>query len=172
MVEEDETAGKTPEECRDLGLWEVDLVYYSLYGNNKGDSTKNKRGKAYKARSDSEYKCFEAHDGVLYRPGDHVFIEASQCDPYYIGTISNFKMTKRDQLSVKVTRFYRPEDVPEDSYSLLLQDRKDDVSLNHVVMAAMQTRELFSSEISSVHPICHLRACSKGRNVNKSTVES
>ncbi|VDK77035.1 unnamed protein product [Onchocerca ochengi] len=157
MVEEDETAGKTPEECRDLGLWEVDLVYYSLNGNNKGDSTKNKRGKAYKARSDSEYKCFEAHDGVLYRPGDHVFIEVSQCDPYYIGTISNFKMTKRDQLSVKVTRFYRPEDVPEDSYSLLLQDRKDDISLNHVVMAAMQTRELFSSEISSVHPICHLR---------------
>lgn len=35
MVEEDETAGKTPEECRDLGLWEVDLVYYSLSGNNK-----------------------------------------------------------------------------------------------------------------------------------------
>lgn len=35
MVEEDETAGKTPEECRDLGLWEVDLVYYSLNGNNK-----------------------------------------------------------------------------------------------------------------------------------------
>ncbi|VIO94110.1 Uncharacterized protein BM_BM8357 [Brugia malayi] len=157
MVEEDETAGKTPEECRDLGLWEVDLVYYSLYGNNKGDSTKNKRGKAYKARSDSEYKCFEAHDGVLYRPGDHVFIEVSQCDPYYIGTISNFKMTKRDQLSVKVTRFYRPEDVPEDSYSLLLQDRQDDTSLNHTVMAAMQTRELFSSEISSIHPICHLR---------------
>ncbi|VDN83193.1 unnamed protein product [Brugia pahangi] len=156
MVEEDETAGKTPEECRDLGLWEVDLVYYSLYGNNKGDSTKNKRGKAYKARSDSEYKCFEAHDGVLYRPGDHVFIEVSQCDPYYIGTISNFKMTKRDQLSVKVTRFYRPEDVPEDSYSLLLQDRQDDTSLNHTVMAAMQTRELFSSEISSIHPICHL----------------
>nr|CDP96964.1 Bm1941, isoform f [Brugia malayi] len=99
MVEEDETAGKTPEECRDLGLWEVDLVYYSLYGNNK---------------------------------------------------------TKRDQLSVKVTRFYRPEDVPEDSYSLLLQDRQDDTSLNHTVMAAMQTRELFSSEISSIHPICHL----------------
>uniref|UniRef100_A0A0R3S728 BAH domain-containing protein n=1 Tax=Elaeophora elaphi TaxID=1147741 RepID=A0A0R3S728_9BILA len=198
MVEEDETAGKTPEECRDLGLWEVDLVYYSLNGNNKvkiyhvpserereregenemdnrkideGDSTKNKRGKAYKARSDSEYKCFEAHDGVIYRPGDHVFIEVSQCDPYYIGTISNFKMvlhssvqilmfksTKRDQLSVKVTRFYRPEDVPEDSYSLLLQDRQDDTSLNHAVMAAMQTRELFSSEISSVHPICHLRS--------------
>ncbi|VDM91733.1 unnamed protein product [Litomosoides sigmodontis] len=139
MVEEDETAGKTPEECRDLGLWEVDLVYYSLNGNNKGDTTKNKRGKAYKARSDSEYKCFESHEGVLYRPGDHVFIE-----------------TKRDQLSVKVTRFYRPEDVPEDSYSLLLQDRQDDTSLNHTVMAAMQTRELFSSEISSVHPICHL----------------
>ncbi|MCP9261740.1 Egg-laying defective protein 27 [Dirofilaria immitis] len=180
MVEEDETAGKTPEECRDLGLWEVDLVYYSLNGNNKIKTIclaevttdfpivfdeinvffrgfhKNKRGKAYKARSDSEYKCFEAHDGMLYRPGDHVFIEMSQCDPYYIGTISNFKMTKRDQLSVKVTRFYRPEDVPEDSYSLLLQDRQDDASLNHAVMTAMQTRELFSSEISSVHPICHL----------------
>lgn len=73
--------------------------------------------------------------------------------------------TKRDQLSVKVTRFYRPEDVPEDSYSLLLQDRQDDTSLNHTVMAAMQTRELFSSEISSVHPICHLRFVSVFNNV-------
>ncbi|VDO31232.1 unnamed protein product [Brugia timori] len=40
---------------------------------------------------------------------------------------------------------------------MLLQDRQDDTSLNHTVMAAMQTRELFSSEISSIHPICHLR---------------
>ncbi|VDO09151.1 unnamed protein product [Brugia timori] len=106
MVEEDETAGKTPEECRDLGLWEVDLVYYSLYGNNKGDSTKNKRGKAYKARSDSEYKCFEAHDGVLYRPGDHVFIEVSQCDPYYIGTISNFKMVLPSFVQMSILKVY------------------------------------------------------------------
>ncbi|VDN28610.1 unnamed protein product [Gongylonema pulchrum] len=125
-----------------------------------GDPTKSRRGKAYKARSDNDYKCFEAHDGVLYRPGDHVFLEVSQCEPYYIGTIANFKMTKRDQMSVKVTRFYRPEDVPEDSYSLLLQDRQDDTSLNHAVMAAMQIRELFSSEIASVHPICHLRSSS------------
>ncbi|KHN82756.1 Egg-laying defective protein 27 [Toxocara canis] len=92
MTDEDETAGKTPEECRDCGLWEVDPVYYSLSGNNKSDPSKNKRGKAYKGRRDSEYKCFEAHDGVLYRPGDHVFIEVSQCEPYFIGTISNFKM--------------------------------------------------------------------------------
>uniref|UniRef100_A0A0M3HW18 Uracil-DNA glycosylase n=1 Tax=Ascaris lumbricoides TaxID=6252 RepID=A0A0M3HW18_ASCLU len=35
MTDEDETAGKTPEECRDCGLWEVDPVYYSLSGNNK-----------------------------------------------------------------------------------------------------------------------------------------
>lgn len=58
----------------------------------KSDPSKNKPGKAYKGRRDSEYKCFEAHDGVLYRPGDHVFIEVSQCEPYFIGTISNFKM--------------------------------------------------------------------------------
>uniref|UniRef100_A0A914RZU4 BAH domain-containing protein n=1 Tax=Parascaris equorum TaxID=6256 RepID=A0A914RZU4_PAREQ len=58
------------------------------------DPSKNKRGKAYKGRRDSEYKCFEAHDGVLYRPGDHVFIEVSQCEPYFIGTISNFKMVR------------------------------------------------------------------------------
>uniref|UniRef100_F1L6N0 Egg-laying defective protein 27 n=1 Tax=Ascaris suum TaxID=6253 RepID=F1L6N0_ASCSU len=157
MTDEDETAGKTPEECRDCGLWEVDPVYYSLSGNNKSDPSKNKRGKAYKGRRDSEYKCFEAHDGVLYRPGDHVFIEVSQCEPYFIGTISNFKMTKRDQLSVKVTRFYRPEDVPEDSYSLLLQDRKDDATLNHRVLDALQNRELFSSETPFVYSICNLR---------------
>uniref|UniRef100_A0A0M3HW19 BAH domain-containing protein n=1 Tax=Ascaris lumbricoides TaxID=6252 RepID=A0A0M3HW19_ASCLU len=66
------------------------IITSSYFG--RSDPSKNKRGKAYKGRRDSEYKCFEAHDGVLYRPGDHVFIEVSQCEPYFIGTISNFKM--------------------------------------------------------------------------------
>ncbi|MFH4984736.1 hypothetical protein AB6A40_011445 [Gnathostoma spinigerum] len=94
MSEDDETIGKTPEECRDLGLWEVDPVYYSLNGSHRGDASKNRRGKAYKARCDSEYKCFESHDGTLYRPGDHVFIDATQFEPYVIGTITHFKMVR------------------------------------------------------------------------------
>ena len=68
-----------------------------------------------------------------------------------------FLQTKRDQLMVKVTRFYRPEDVPEESYSLLLQDRKEDTSLNHEVLNALQSREIFLSDTPFSYSICSLR---------------
>lgn len=82
------------------------LVVFQRKMYFQGDTTKNKRGKAYKARSDSEYKCFESHEGVLYRPGDHVFIEVSQCDPYYIGTISNFKMVLPLFVQILILKMY------------------------------------------------------------------
>lgn len=68
-----------------------------------------------------------------------------------------FLQTKRDQLMVKITRFYRPEDVPEASYSLLIQERKEDTSLNQEVLSALQTREIFSSDVPLGYSISHLR---------------
>lgn len=72
----------------------------------QNDSARTKRGKAYKARSDGEYKYFEAHDGELYRPGDHVFIEVAPCEPFQIGTILNFKMVSTfNQFVMLVLRY-------------------------------------------------------------------
>lgn len=58
----------------------------------QGDYPRNKRGKAYRLRTSGSYVFFEAHDGVMYKPGDFVFIELSQCEPYGVGLITSFKM--------------------------------------------------------------------------------
>uniref|UniRef100_A0A914EGL6 BAH domain-containing protein n=1 Tax=Acrobeloides nanus TaxID=290746 RepID=A0A914EGL6_9BILA len=124
-------------------------------GFGNGESGRKKRGKAFKSRAEGEYKCFEAHDGAVYRPGDHVFVEISQTEPYVIGSINMFKMAKRDQLSIKITRYYRPDDVPEISYSLIIQERKEQG--HYETTRELQVRELFSSETTTVHPISALR---------------
>lgn len=93
----DET-GRTPEEYTRLGLWEVEPLYYSLSSSKPSsyssthENGRKKRGKAFKSRTEGEYKCFEAHDGVAYRPGDHVFVEIATTEPYVIGNIMMFKM--------------------------------------------------------------------------------
>lgn len=88
---------KKPEECVEAGLWEVEFVYYALghrsvpNGLGNGDTRKQRRGKVYKCVADSEYKCFEAHDGTIYWPGDYVYVELSATEPYMIGSISSFR---------------------------------------------------------------------------------
>uniref|UniRef100_A0A914PL27 Uncharacterized protein n=1 Tax=Panagrolaimus davidi TaxID=227884 RepID=A0A914PL27_9BILA len=88
-----------PEECLQQGLWEVELVYYTIVGHrtipnglgNGDNNRKQRRGKIYKCLSDSEYKCFESHDGTIYWPGDYVYVETSATEPYMIGSICNFR---------------------------------------------------------------------------------
>ncbi|KAK6061042.1 hypothetical protein COOONC_01293 [Cooperia oncophora] len=116
---EDGELGRSPDRNAQAGLWEVEPLYYSIPGR----TDRSRRGKAYRKRTDGEICCFEAHDGIVYKPGDTVYIEATPSDPYLVGSITMFKMTKRDMLSVKVSRFYRPEDVPEVSLSLISQER-------------------------------------------------
>lgn len=148
---EDENS-RSPEESTRMGLWECEPLYYSVPGR----TDKSRRGKAYRSRTDGELKCFEAHDGVIYKPGDHVYIETGTHDPYLICSITMFKMTKRDQLSVKVNRYYRPEDVPEVSLSLIVQERNE-MECDQDQMDLAHQRELFSSEQSLVYGIASLR---------------
>jgi hypothetical protein len=176
-----------PQEYLD-GQWEVEPIYYSSYSaagsssdvnaanllssgsaapsgdvGTKGQRGRDRRGLVYKsvAESDCEYKCFQDHHGVLYKPGDQVFVETNLPDhPYLIGCITMFKMTKKEQLSVKVNRYYRPTDVPEISYSLVVQERKD---LGHFDSTVpYQAREVFSSETHSTHSIAVLRLVALG----------
>ena len=86
-----------PDECLQAGIWEVELVYYTLghrsipNGLGNGDNRKQRRGKVYKCLTDNEFKCFESHDGTIYWPGDFVYVETSASEPYMIGNISGFK---------------------------------------------------------------------------------
>ncbi|GMT16763.1 hypothetical protein PFISCL1PPCAC_8060, partial [Pristionchus fissidentatus] len=150
---------KSPDECVNNGEWEVDPIYYSV-----GRSCKEWRGKVFRSRSTTDVECFESHDGVLYKPGDTVFIEANPQDSFVIGTISSFKSTKRDVL-VTVTRFYRPEDVPEDSLSIMGQERGEGGE------SVAKPREIFSSDNQSTHSISMLRGHCEVHHV-KDIVES
>nr|CDJ88933.1 Bromo adjacent region and ELM2 and Zinc finger domain containing protein [Haemonchus contortus] len=149
---EDGELSRSPDQNAQAGLWEVEPLYYSIPGR----TDRSRRGKAYRKRTDGEICCFEAHDGVVYKPGDTVYIEATPSDPYVVGSITMFKMTKRDMLSVKVSRFYRPEDVPEVSLSLISQER---LEMNFSVEPSPEvlSRELFTSDTTAFHSISSLR---------------
>ncbi|KAK6736253.1 hypothetical protein RB195_019121 [Necator americanus] len=151
MTEEGEHS-RSPDECAQAGLWEVEPLYYSIPGR----TDRSRRGKAYRKRADGEICCFEAHDGVLYKPGDTVYIEATPSDPYIVGSIAMFKMTKRDMLSVKISRFFRPEDVPEISLSLISQERLE-MDFAEEPTPEVLSRELFTSETTAFHSISSLR---------------
>uniref|UniRef100_A0A914YIL0 BAH domain-containing protein n=1 Tax=Panagrolaimus superbus TaxID=310955 RepID=A0A914YIL0_9BILA len=96
-----------PEECLQQGLWEVELVYYTLghrsipNGLGNGENRKQRRGKVYKCLADGEYKCFESHDGIVYYPGDYVYVETSPAEPYMIGSICNFRPHKKKAVELK-----------------------------------------------------------------------
>ena len=47
---------------------------------------------AFRYRADNELKGFQAHNDVIYKPGDHVFVEATPNEPYIVGSITSFKM--------------------------------------------------------------------------------
>lgn len=56
---------------------------------------------------------------------------------------------------MKLTRYYRPEDIPEVTYSLLIQERKEHGTYEK--MLEYESRELFQNEISCSYPISYLR---------------
>ncbi|WKX92930.1 hypothetical protein Q1695_010729 [Nippostrongylus brasiliensis] len=151
MTDEEEHS-RSPDQYAQAGVWEVEPLYYCIPGR----SDRTRRGKAYRKRTDGEICCFEAHDGIVYRPGDTVYIEATPFDPYMVGSIAMFKMTKRDMLSVKVSRFFRPEDVPEVSLSLISQER---LEMNFAIEPSPEilSRELFTSDTTTFHSISSLR---------------
>uniref|UniRef100_A0A915LC18 BAH domain-containing protein n=1 Tax=Meloidogyne javanica TaxID=6303 RepID=A0A915LC18_MELJA len=128
-----------PDEYND-GLWDAEPFYYCTNGpttargyvpsdEQSGAGKRQKRGLIYKKRENvsggaaNEYECFQSHEGIVYRHGDHVFVESCREDPFLVGSIVSFKMKKRDQLLVKLLRYYRPNDVPELSFSLVTQAR-------------------------------------------------
>ncbi|KAJ1357934.1 hypothetical protein KIN20_016209 [Parelaphostrongylus tenuis] len=72
------------------------------------------------------------------------------------GFVMSTTETKRDMLSVKVTRFFRPEDVPEISLSLISQERLE-MNFTEEPSPEILSRELFTSDITAFHSISSLR---------------
>ncbi|ETN74097.1 hypothetical protein NECAME_04126 [Necator americanus] len=68
----------------------------------------------------------------------------------------SLRNTKRDMLSVKISRFFRPEDVPEISLSLISQERLE-MDFAEEPTPEVLSRELFTSETTAFHSISSLR---------------
>nr|CAD2193523.1 unnamed protein product [Meloidogyne enterolobii] len=164
-----------PDEYND-GLWDAEPFYYCTNGpttargyvpsdEQSGAGKRQKRGLIYKKRENvsggaaNEYECFQSHEGIVYRHGDHVFVESCREDPFLVGSIVSFKMKKRDQLLVKLLRYYRPNDVPELSYSLVTQARIEEGQYSQSTASphSLHCRELFSSETTLLFHVAALR---------------
>ncbi|PIC45052.1 hypothetical protein B9Z55_005204 [Caenorhabditis nigoni] len=132
--------------------YDIEPCYYSLTGK----SDRNCRGRVYRYRKDSDLKGFQSHDGTLYRLRDSVFVEVSQNEPFVIAAICGFKYTKRDHVVVKLTRYFRADDIPELSLNLMKQERAE-LEINPHLCPRTLNRELFNSELQIQQPVSCLR---------------
>ncbi|EFP07332.1 CRE-EGL-27 protein [Caenorhabditis remanei] len=132
--------------------YDIEPCYYSLTGK----SDRNCRGIVYRYRKDSDLKGFQSHDGTLYRLRDSVFVEVSQNEPYVIAAVCGFKYTKRDHVVVKLTRYFRADDIPELSLNLMKQERAE-LEINPHLCPQSLNRELFNSELQITQPVSCLR---------------
>ncbi|XP_064643016.1 arginine-glutamic acid dipeptide repeats protein-like [Lineus longissimus] len=74
---------------------------------------------------------FTSQSGVIYKPGDFVFVASKHADqPYHVCTVQELRMTRRDFMVIIVKCFYRPSEVPDSVYQPLVQDRHHENSTN------------------------------------------
>ncbi|XP_066297465.1 arginine-glutamic acid dipeptide repeats protein-like isoform X1 [Branchiostoma lanceolatum] len=97
--------------------------------------------------------------GVSYKVGDCVYIDSQRADnPYYICSIQEFRMTKKETVYLEVKWFYRTSEVPDSVYHLLVQDRNSENSEDSVIKESlMKSRELFISDATDSYPVSALR---------------
>ncbi|XP_021950630.1 arginine-glutamic acid dipeptide repeats protein isoform X2 [Folsomia candida] len=143
------------------------------------------RGLAWKETSQGVYIRYKSlADGVVYKPGDAVYIESQRADlPFFICSIVEFKRHKRerDTLMVHIKWFYRPCEVPETVYQLLIQDRTEHRTSRTSLEASangcksesiadqlpeLSGRELFISDATDTYPVSVLRGLCRVEHVN------
>ncbi|KAJ7412369.1 arginine-glutamic acid dipeptide repeat protein [Willisornis vidua] len=86
-----------------------------------------KKKSRYERTDNGEITSFITEDDVVYRPGDCVYIESRRPNtPYFICSIQDFKLSKRDHLLMNVKWYYRQSEVPDSVYQHLVQDRHNE----------------------------------------------
>eukprot|EP00794_Sanderia_malayensis_P015048 gene15048-16601_t len=116
-------------------------------------------GKSTKSNQKGEELPWCEVSNIIYRAGDCVYIESQRPEvPYFICSIRDIRRSKRDQIFVNVTWFYRPCEVPTSVYQLLIHDRNHENGADHVLEdPAVKERELFISDSVDTYPILALR---------------
>ncbi|XP_071805248.1 uncharacterized protein [Asterias amurensis] len=127
----------------------------------KSSGRKSSLSSRIKRNSDGEILSYATLDGKLYAIGDSVYVESPRPDmPYFICTIQDFRVSKRDNVIVGVKWFYRQSEVPDSVYQLLVQDRhtENDSGIDLVTKdPVIKSRELFVSDTTENYHVSLLR---------------
>ncbi|XP_022096937.1 arginine-glutamic acid dipeptide repeats protein-like [Acanthaster planci] len=123
---------------------------------------KNSLSSRIKRGADGEIMSYTTSDhSTTYTVGDSVYVESPRPDmPYFICTIQDFRVSKRDNVIVGVKWFYRQSEVPDSVYQLLVQDRhtENDSGTDLVTKdPIIKSRELFVSDTTENYHVSLLR---------------
>uniref|UniRef100_A0A8D0BWQ6 Arginine-glutamic acid dipeptide repeats protein n=1 Tax=Salvator merianae TaxID=96440 RepID=A0A8D0BWQ6_SALMN len=120
-----------------------------------------KKKSRYERTENGEITSFITEDDVIYRPGDCVYIESRRPNtPYFICSIQDFKLSKRDHLLMNVKWYYRQSEVPDSVYQHLVQDRHNENDSGRELVITdpvIKNRELFISDYVDTYHAAALR---------------
>ncbi|KAM6434708.1 arginine-glutamic acid dipeptide repeats protein isoform 4-T5 [Liasis olivaceus] len=120
-----------------------------------------KKKSRYERTDNGEITSFITEDDVIYRPGDCVYIESRRPNtPYFICSIQDFKLSKRDHLLMNVKWYYRQSEVPDSVYQHLVQDRHNENDSGRELVITdpvIKNRELFISDYVDTYHAAALR---------------
>uniref|UniRef100_A0A3B4FF42 Arginine-glutamic acid dipeptide repeats protein n=1 Tax=Pundamilia nyererei TaxID=303518 RepID=A0A3B4FF42_9CICH len=127
----------------------------------KGKKKMPKKKSRYERTENGEITSFITEDDVVYRPGDCVYIESQRPNtPYFICSIQDFKLSKRDHLLMNVKWYYRQSEVPDSVYQHLVQDRNNENDSGRELVITdpvVRSRELFISDYVDTYHAAALR---------------
>nr|XP_046189237.1 arginine-glutamic acid dipeptide repeats protein-like [Oncorhynchus gorbuscha] len=127
----------------------------------KGKKKMIKKKSRYERMENGEITSFITEDDVVYRPGDCVYMESRRPNtPYFICSIQDFKLSKRDHLLLSVKWYYRQSEVPDSVYQHLVQDRNNDNDSGRELVITdpvVKSRELFISDYVDTYHAAALR---------------
>ncbi|XP_077401797.1 arginine-glutamic acid dipeptide repeats protein isoform X1 [Vanacampus margaritifer] len=127
----------------------------------KGKKKMPKKKSRYERTENGEITSFITEDDVVYRPGDCVYIESRRPNtPYFICSIQEFKLSKRDHLLMNVKWYYRQSEVPDSVYQHLVQDRNNENDSGRELVITdpvVRSRELFISDYVDTYHAAALR---------------
>ncbi|XP_067384662.1 arginine-glutamic acid dipeptide repeats protein isoform X4 [Channa argus] len=127
----------------------------------KGKKKTPKKKSRYERTENGEITSFITEDDIVYRPGDCVYIESRRPNtPYFICSIQDFKLSKRDHLLMNVKWYYRQSEVPDSVYQHLVQDRNNENDSGRELVITdpvVRSRELFISDYVDTYHAAALR---------------
>ncbi|XP_030042042.1 arginine-glutamic acid dipeptide repeats protein isoform X2 [Microcaecilia unicolor] len=120
-----------------------------------------KKKSRYERANNGEITSFITEEDLVYRPGDCVYIESRRPNmPYFICSIQDFKLSKRDHLLMNVKWYYRQSEVPDSVYQHLVQDRHNENDSGRELVITdpvIRNRELFISDYVDTYHAAALR---------------